>query len=297
MLQRLRKLLPFGLRLELLRLHRYPEWLLETPTIARRRAGAPATEQPGRFSHLAVERCSPLRRFDGEEADDAEADAEADADAFQLGKEHNVALAARLIDGLVVEPNKIFSYHRLVGRPSRLRGFRVGLELRQGAAASGVGGGCCQVSNMLYLLALLGGMRVTERHRHGLDLFPDRQRSVPFGCGATVFYNYADLRFENPLPQPALLRLEVMRGGRELRGQLWLLEDPGWRVEIYEQDHRFYRREGRWMRENRIRRRIVSRRDHRVLLDQEVAHNVARVLYEPEPAGARRQPVGLPEAA
>jgi len=117
-----------------------------------------------------------------------------------------------------------------------------------------------------------------ERHRHGLDLFPDHQRTVPFGCGATIFYNYADLRFENPLPQRVLLQLRIEQ--RTLVAELWTENDPGWTVEVYEVDHRFFREGDAWMRENRIRRRFRLP-DGTVLLDQEVAHNRGRVMYEP----------------
>ena len=128
-------------------------------------------------------------------------------------------------------------------------------------------------------------MRITERHRHGLDLFRDHERTVPFGCGATVFFNYEDMRFENPLPQPVLLRLRIE--GRSLAVEIRGRDDPGWWVEIYETEHRFFREGGQWMRENRIRRRFVLP-DGSTLLDQEVAHNRGRVLYEPpeeEPCG------------
>jgi vancomycin resistance protein VanW len=131
---------------------------------------------------------------------------------------------------------------------------------------------------MLYLLALRGGMRMVERHRHGLDIFPDCERSIPFGCGATVFYNYADLRFENPLTQPVLVRMWIEDGS--LCGELRIPDFPGWTVEVYEEDHQFHRTANSWVRENRIRRRFVLE-DGGVLLDQEVAHNIARVLYDP----------------
>ena len=122
-------------------------------------------------------------------------------------------------------------------------------------------------------------MRVVERHRHGLDLFPDHERTVPFGCGATVVYNYADFRFENPLPQPVMLRARVEDG--VFISELWCRDDPGHRVEVEEVDHRFFREDGEWWRENRLRRRIVTTAGE-VLLDQEVAHNRGRVMYEPD---------------
>lgn len=258
-----RRLLPFPIRLEIARLRRLPMWLLESSSIARGRAGDAQTRG---FRHLLARHRSPLERA-----------AAVVPEQLQQGKERNVAVASRLLDRLVVRPSEVFSFHRTIGRPSRRRGFRPGLELRDGRPAQGVGGGLCQVSNTLYLLALQGGMKIVERHRHGLDLFPDHQRTVPFGCGATVAYNYADLRFENVLAQPVILRFRIEE--RQLVGELWTAEDPGWTVEVYETDHRFFREGENWMRENRIRRRFRLP-DGSVLFEQEVAHNRGRVLYE-----------------
>lgn len=266
-----RHLVPFPLRLELARLRRWPRWILETSTRARTRI-APAPDRHAAFPHLLAEHATPLERVPGQVPR-----------ALQQGKEHNVRLAARLIDGLVIRPFEVFSYHRTVGRPSRRRGFRVGLELRDGRPSSGVGGGACQVSNLLYWLALTGGMRIVERHRHGADLFPDHGRTVPFGCGATVFYHYADLRFENPLDEPVLIDLAVRDHDRSLVGALRVAAPPPFGVEVYEAEHRLWRADdGGWLRENRVRRRVRDR-DGRVISDEEVAHNRARLLYEPEP--------------
>jgi vancomycin resistance protein VanW len=259
-----RRLLPFPLRVELVRLRGAPLRRLERGLMARERL---PEEGCGAMGFLLAERSSPLRR-------DPVRD-----EVLQRGKERNVTLAASLLDRVVVRPSQLCSYHHLVGRPSRLRGFVPGLELHGERESAGVGGGCCQVSNLLYLLCLMGGMRVVERHRHGLDLFPDSARTVPFGCGATVFYGSADLRFDNPLDQPVLLRMTVEEG--RLVGRLRCAEDPGFRVELEERDHRFYREGERWMRENRIVRRILDRHG-RLILEQEVAHNVARTCYEPE---------------
>lgn len=256
-----RRLIPYGLRVEIARLRHVPRRLLQRPGTARTRGLI--TDFPWEIASCQ----SPIDRFLG-----------AQDSGLSAAKRSNIAAVCKRLDGLVIGPHEVFSYHYIVGRPSLLRGFRRGLELHDAKPARGVGGGACKVSNQLYLLALLGGMKIVERHRHALDLFPDKQRTVPFGCGATVFYNYADLRFENPLSQPVLLSLTV--SGNELRGALHALVDPGWRAEIDETHHRFYRDRLGWMRENRIRRRIVLSSGE-LLLDEEVAHNRARVLYQP----------------
>jgi vancomycin resistance protein VanW len=117
-----------------------------------------------------------------------------------------------------------------------------------------------------------------ERHRHGLDLFPDDKRTVPFGCGATIVYNYADFRFENPFSQPVMMRARIEAG--VFISELWTTDDPGVGIEVEEVDHRFFRADDGWMRENRLRRRVRDR-DGSVLSDVEIAHNKGRVMYEP----------------
>jgi vancomycin resistance protein VanW len=261
----LRSAVPFALRLEIKRLERLPSWLLERRSMAR----AQLTESDrSRFSFVLAEHRSPLRR-------PGHCD-----EKMQRGKERNVALAAKRIDGVVIEPFRIFSYHHAVGRPSRTRGFVEGRELHDGRLLHGVGGGCCQIANLMYWLAACAGMRIVERHRHSFDLYPDQNRTVPFGSGATVYYNFADLRFENPLSQPAMLRLWVESG--ELRGEVRAESDPGIRVEVYESEHHFTREGDQWIRENRLRRRILAS-DGRVLLDHELSHNRGVVLYDPRP--------------
>jgi vancomycin resistance protein VanW len=268
-----RRWLPRAVRIELARARRLPTWIAELPRIARERAHA-GDLTCGAF--VLAAHVSPLRRNGGH------------SPQLQRGKERNVALAAARLDGLLIRPGKLFSYHHAVGRPSQWRGFQPGLELHDGAADVGIGGGACAVSNMIYWLALRAGMRIVERHRHTLDLFPDDGRTVPFGCGATVFYNLADLRFENPWPDPVVLRIGIADGA--LRGTLAAPRDPGFRVEVYEVGHRFFRAgasgragkkdDGALFRENRIRRRITTAAGA-LVCDVEVAHNRGRVLYAP----------------
>lgn len=198
---------------------------------------------------------------------------------LQEGKEKNLRLAAGKTNAVVIESGETFSYHALVGWPTRLRGFRKGLELQDGELGSGIGGGCCALSNLLYLIALRSGLTITERHRHGLDLFPDHGRTIPFGCGATVYFPYADLKFSNPHPFPVLIETGIADG--KLIGRVRAMTDPGFSFEIEERDHQFHREGDAWHRENRIIR-VRQTADGTVLDQEEVAHNKGRCLYDPE---------------
>ena len=129
-----------------------------------------------------------------------------DAAEFKLtaGKVHNLRVAARRLDGLLIPQGAVFSFWRALGRPSRARGYAAGRELREGCMVASVGGGLCQLSNALYAAALEAGLPILERHAHS--------RIVPGslaerGLDATVFWNYLDLRFR--APADCLLRVEL----------------------------------------------------------------------------------------
>ena len=83
---------------------------------------------------------------------------------YQYNKITNLRLAAARLDGVVLRPGETFSYWRLIGRPSRRKGYLDGIVLFCGTFRPGVGGGLCQLT-------------VVERYRHSYDVFPD--------CGRT----------------------------------------------------------------------------------------------------------------
>ena len=256
----IRRIVPFGLRVELMRLAAMRRWRAESALFVLVKARAES------FPFAVAELRSPLRR-PGTTNDEK----------LQLGKETNVVRAAGLIDGIVVPPGAVFSYHHAVGRPTRRRGFVRGAELQDGSLKPGIGGGCCQVSNLLYALALLSGAQIVDRHRHGLDLFPDSGRTIPFGCGATVFFPSRDLRFRNCLEVDLRIGLSIEDGHLVGRVASQTLQDV--RFEIFEFESAI-RQEGlQWIRENRVGRR--RRQGDEVVSEEEVAHNVARCLYDP----------------
>jgi len=269
----IRRVVPIAIRIERKRLMRAPSWLLERASMSARRT---TPEERTDYTIACATKRSPLRR------------ASAHAGSLQAAKEQNVRRVIELLNGVVVEPGGVFSYHHAVGRPSVLRGFAPGPELRDGELSVGVGGGACQVSNMLYQLGLLAGLEVIERHRHGIDLFADDARTLPFGCGATVFYTMADLRLRNAYAFPLIWRLEVAEG--ELLGALVAPRALPRRIEVEERNHAFERDgAGGWMRSNRIVRTYLASAGFSREAE-EAARNVARVVYEPPESSLEAPP-------
>lgn len=85
---------------------------------------------------------------------------------WQRNKVVNLKLAAARLDGIVLHPGETFSYWKLIGKPSRRKGYQEGMVLFLGHIGSDVGGGLCQMSNLIFWMTLHTPLTVAERYRH-----------------------------------------------------------------------------------------------------------------------------------
>lgn len=112
----------------------------------------------------------------------------------------NITRGAALLDGGLIGSNKNWSFWQRVSRPNAANGFLPGRNIVKGKLVALTGGGLCQLSSMVYHLALLGGLSVLERHSHSLDIYAEDERFTPLGADATVVWGFKDLRLHNPHP-------------------------------------------------------------------------------------------------
>ena len=128
--------------------------------------------------------------------------------SYERDRTHNLKLAAKAVDGVVLKPGEEFSYNRIVGPRAKSLGFRDAPIFVNGQIEPGTGGGICQISTTVYQAALLAGMRIRQRSHHSMAV-----RYAPPGLDATVAYGVLDLRFENPLKHAVYIKVEA-QGGR-----------------------------------------------------------------------------------
>ena len=197
---------------------------------------------------------------------------------LQHNKIINLKIAIKQINGIIIKPGQTFSYWRQIGKPNRKKGYVEGMLLKQGKVTTGIGGGLCQLSNLIYWMTLHTPLSVTERHRHSFDVFPDAGRSQPFGSGATCFYNYIDLQIKNETNQAFQLILEL--DDSRLIGK-WLSETaPIFSYEIYEKNHIIQSQAwGGYTRHNSLYRKIFL--DNEQIDDHLVVENHAVMMYNP----------------
>ena len=202
--------------------------------------------------------------------------------ALQNGKAVNLALAAERVNGTVLKSGEIFSFWRLVGNPTRRKGYQKGMMLVNGKPVAAIGGGLCALSNLIYWMALHTPLAITERFRHSYDVFPDSNRTVPFGSGATCVYNYRDLMIQNNTAFHFALCVRIENG--MLVGEWRSDSSIDNSYEVYQKSHYIsHEGVGIYVRHNTLYRKTFSIRDgERILLcDEKVAENHALMMYEP----------------
>ena len=196
---------------------------------------------------------------------------------LQRNKVVNLRLAVEKLDGVLLRPGETLSYWRLIGKPSARRGYLPGMVLFLGCIGSDVGGGLCQLSNLIFWMTLHTDLTVVERYRHSHDVFPDAQRTQPFGTGATCAYPHRDLMLRNDTQETYQLRLRV--GEENLEGEWLATAPPLHRFEIQERDARMDQAAwGGYVRHNAIWRRVFDREGN-FLEDQPLFTNDAIMMY------------------
>ncbi len=198
---------------------------------------------------------------------------------YQHNKVINLRIALKQLNGLLLQPGETFSYWKTIGKPNRRKGYVEGMVLFYGTFKPGIGGGLCQLSNLLYWITLHTPLTVTERHRHSYDVFPDSNRTQPFGSGATCAYNYLDLQIRNDTSEP--YQLHVYLSDDQLIGEWRAATRPLYRYEVFEKDHRFTQEYwGGYVRHNTIYRRVLNR-DGECIDEEYVTENHALTMYSP----------------
>jgi len=199
---------------------------------------------------------------------------------LQTGKVANLNIAVRKLERVTIAPGEVFSYWRLIGKPTKRKGYQPGMILKSGTVTVGVGGGLCQLSNLIYWMTIHTPLTVTERHRHGYDVFPDSNRTLPFGSGATCFYNYGDLVIMNNTQDSFQLVLEVT--DEFLKGVWYSSQPPEFSYSVYEKEHKMQSEFwGGYTRHNVLYRKIHDRKTGAQVADEYVIENHAIMMYSP----------------
>lgn len=198
---------------------------------------------------------------------------------LQHNKVTNLRIAISHINGIIIRPGETMSLWKLVGRPTKAKGYLDGLVLHNGTTTKGVGGGLCQLGNLLFWMILHSDLDIVERYRHGFDVFPDINRTIPFGCGATLSYNYIDFQVKNNTDDA--YRIHLWLDEEYLNGELRCSKTPSHTFKVIETDHLIQQQWwGGYTRHNKIWKQRFSLTGEYISEDL-VAENHAIMMYNP----------------
>ena len=198
---------------------------------------------------------------------------------LQQNKVTNLRIASSKFNGIVIHPGETFSYWRMVGNPTEDKGYLPGLTIsaRQ-KMGNGVGGGLCQLANMVHWLVLQSPLEVTELHHHSDALFPDERRKVPFGTGTSVFYSKLDYRFKNTTDQD--VQILVWLDDEYLNGELRSERAFPYKYRIVEENDHFRNENGTFYRISQIYKLTLDRDTGEELKKEVILDNHSKVLYD-----------------
>jgi len=195
---------------------------------------------------------------------------------LQEQKVTNLRKAAEKLNGVIIQPGDVFSLWTIVGKPTYKNGYVDGMLLSNGKVVEGLGGGLCQLSNFLYWIFLHAPVETVERYHHSMDVFPDSGRTLPFGGGATILYNFVDLKLRNVSDKP--LQLKIWLTENHLKGQIVAPDSIATKYHVVEKNHCFVKRGEKYFRYNEIYRE--AKIEGKVVNIEKVTTNFAPVLYK-----------------
>ena len=120
---------------------------------------------------------------------------------------NNISLAAKKIDGVILEPGQSFSYNGTVGQRTAANGFREAGAYSNGQVVQELGGGICQVSSTLYYCTLISNLQITSRTNHYFSV-----GYIEPGLDATVSWGAPDFVFVNNRTFPIKIHAYVSGG-------------------------------------------------------------------------------------
>lgn len=118
---------------------------------------------------------------------------------------HNFNRALEQFQGVLIPPQKEFSFVSLLGEVDGEHGYLPELVIKNNKTEPEFGGGICQVSSTVFRAAIYSGLKITMRKNHAYPV----HYYAPYGMDATIYIPSPDLRFVNNTPKHILIQSEI----------------------------------------------------------------------------------------
>lgn len=176
---------------------------------------------------------------------------------YQFNKAHNLRLAAKKIDKLLIRPGEVFSFCYTTRYADKKEPYRDGLSLVNGQITGEYGGGLCQFSNMLYWIFLHTPLTIVERHGHEVEAIPPTDAEYLAGIDATIAEGWLDLKVKNDTAHTYQLVIEFDTD--TMYGKILSDGEKCFDYEIYNQSLRYVRENEKVVEKSVVMRKRTSR--------------------------------------
>lgn len=140
-------------------------------------------------------------------------------------RDHNIAVGAAKLDGMIVRSGETFSFNERIGAFTKAEGWVEGSVIVEDRTEQGIGGGICQVSTTLFRAVLAAGLPIEERWPHLYRVRYYEMGGFPIGYDSTIFSPGIDLKFTNDFENPIMLRALLDRRLGTLDFEIWGAKD------------------------------------------------------------------------
>lgn len=197
---------------------------------------------------------------------------------LQKNKIKNLEIAGKKLDGLIIQPGEIFSFWNIVGNATKRKGYLKGLVVNDSKLGEGIGGGLCQMANLIHYLVLHTDLEVIEMYHHTDALFPDSKRRVPFGTGTSIAYKTLDYRFKNTTQYPVQLR--IWKDETMLYGEIRSTVPMKIKYKLLEEDS-YYKKENEiFYRNSKVYRIKIDKETKEESSKELILTNHSKVMYD-----------------
>lgn len=197
---------------------------------------------------------------------------------LQKNKIKNLEIAGKKIDGLIIKPGETFSFWRTVGNATKRKGYLEGLVISDSKLKRGIGGGLCQMANLIHYLVLHTDLEVTELYHHSDALFPDSKRRVPFGTGTSIAYKNLDYRFKNTTKHT--IQLRIWQDETMLYGEIRSVVPMKVKYRLQEEGHHYSNENGVYYRNSKVYRIKTDKETKEEICKELILTNHSRVMYD-----------------
>lgn len=162
---------------------------------------------------------------------------------YQVNKVHNLKVASKPINNIVIKPGETFSFWKLVKDADKYERYKDGLNLVDGKIVGSYGGGLCQLSNMLFWLFLHTPLSVVERHSHSTEYFPPSHKDELSGVDATIAEGWLDLKVRNDTN--ASFQISIFFDDECIFGKIYSDFKPEFKYDIFNKGLSYYKKNAR----------------------------------------------------